>query len=309
MIKSDAGTTVATPFEQTIRTVPEPGAGGYSGWIYWEHTFTGLTGTGPFRIEAGVQNDSGGGGISRIGMDEVKISTGGGPDTTPPDTYIASGFGYVSPGVGCVMDSTSNTFAFHSNEQGSTFECQLSKDYVVVQPWATCTSPKSYSNLSRDEQWEATYEFDVRTTDPAGNVYPTPARRYWFIEALDRGLSRHRLPTTAPKVDSVFPKEDATGVAPGVYVTATFSEAMQAASVKNAFKLYKKGTTNALGASVSYDATSRQTTLDPSANLRRGTTYKAVVSTGAKDLAGNSLDQDPSLGGSQQKVWFFKVRN
>jgi hypothetical protein len=127
VIKSDAGTTVATPFEQTNRTVPEPGAGGNSGWIYWEHTFTGLTGTAQFRIEAGVQNNSGGGGISRIGLDDVKISTGGGPDTTPPDTYITSGFGYVSPGVGCVTDSTSNTFEFHSNEQGSTFECQLSK--------------------------------------------------------------------------------------------------------------------------------------------------------------------------------------
>jgi Bacterial Ig-like domain len=89
-------------------------------------------------------------------------------------------------------------------------------------------------------------------------------------------------------------------VAPGVNVTATFSEGMQAASVKSAFKLYKKGTTNALGASVSYVAMSRQATLDPSANLRRGTTYKAVVSTGAKDLAGNPL--------AQQKVWFFTVR-
>jgi hypothetical protein len=309
VIKSDAGTTVATPFEQTNRTVPEPGAGGNSGWIYWEHTFTGLTGTAQFRIEAGVQNNSGGGGISRIGLDDVKISTGGGPDTTPPDTYITSGFGYVSPGVGCVTDSTSNTFEFRSNEQGSTFECQLSKDYVVVQPWATCTSPKSYSNLSRDEQWEATYEFDVRATDPAGNVDPTPARRYWFIE---RGTDTQPPPpptdTTAPKVDSVVPKEGATGVAPGVNVTATFSEGMQAASVNSAFKLYKKGTTNALGASVSLDAeSSRIATLNPSANLKRGTTYKAVVSTGAKDLAGNSLDQDASLSGSQQKVWFFTV--
>jgi Bacterial Ig-like domain len=84
---------------------------------------------------------------------------------------------------------------------------------------------------------------------------------------------------------------------------------MQAASVKSDFKLYKKGTTTALGATVSYETESRKATLDPSANLRLGTTYKAVVSTGAKDLAGNSLDQDASLSGSQQKVWFFKIRN
>jgi len=116
---------------------------------------------------------------------------------------------------------------------------------------------------------------------------------------------------TPPKVvdRSVVPQEDATGVAPGVTVTATFSEEMQAASVKSAFKLYKNGTTSALGASVSYEDSSRIAKLDPSSNLKRGTTYKAVVSVGAQDLAGNSLDQDDSLSGSQQKIWFFKTRN
>jgi hypothetical protein len=112
---------------------------------------------------------------------------------------------------------------------------------------------------------------------------------------------------TPPKVDSVVPQDDATRVAPGVTVTATFSEGMRDASVKSAFKLYKKGTTSALGASVTYEVASRMATLDPSDNLRRGTTYKAVVSTEAKDLAGNSLDQDENLSSSQQKVWFFRV--
>jgi hypothetical protein len=296
VIKSDAGTTVATPFEQTNRTVPDPGAGGNSGWIYWEHTFTGLTGTAQFRIEAGVQNNSGGGSISRIGLDDVKISTGGGPDTTPPDTYITSGYGYVSPSVGCVTDSTSNTFEFHSNEQGSTFECQLSKDYVVVQPWANCTSPKFYSNLSRDEQWEATYEFDVRATDPAGNADPTPARRYWFID----------VDTTAPTLISTVPKADATGVDRTTNVTATFSEEMMASSINGTtFKLFKKGSTTKIGASVVYpnpDPNSPPDTakLDPTNSLRSGVTYKAVVTTGAKDLAGKPL--------AQQYSWFFTVR-
>jgi hypothetical protein len=296
VIKSDAGTTVATPFEQTNRTVPDPGAGGNSGWIYWEHTFTGLTGTAQFRIEAGVQNNSGGGSISRIGLDDVKISTGGGPDTTPPDTYITSGYGYVSPSVGCVTDSTSNTFEFHSNEQGSTFECQLSKDYVVVQPWANCTSPKFYSNLSRDEQWEATYEFDVRATDPAGNADPPPARRYWFID----------VDTTAPTLISTVPKADATGVDRTTNVTATFSEEMMASSINGTtFKLFKKGSTTKIGASVVYpnpDPNSPPYTakLDPTNSLRSGVTYKAVVTTGAKDLAGKPL--------AQQYSWFFTVR-
>jgi hypothetical protein len=32
------------------------------------------------------------------------------------------------------------------------------------------------------------------------------------------------------------------------------------------------------------------------------------VNLGAQDQAGNPLDQDPSLSGSQRKDWTFKVR-
>jgi hypothetical protein len=43
-------------------------------------------------------------------------------------------------------------------------------------------------------------------------------------------------------------------------------------------------------------------------SLRRGATYKASVNLGAQDLAGNPLDQNGSLSGSQRKDWTFKVR-
>ena len=35
------------------------------------------------------------------------------------------------------------------------------------------------------------------------------------------------------------------------------------------------------------------------------TKYKAVVTTGAKDVVGNALDQDPSASGNQPKEWYF----
>jgi hypothetical protein len=60
---------------------------------------------------------------------------------------------------------------------------------------------------------------------------------------------------------------------------------------------------------VSYSAATHKATLNPTNSLRRGVTYRTVVSTGAKDLAGNRLDQNRSLSGLQQKVWFFTVRN
>jgi hypothetical protein len=41
--------------------------------------------------------------------------------------------------------------------------------------------------------------------------------------------------------------------------------------------------------------------------LLTNTKYKAVVTIGAKDLAGNRLDQKPDVAGAQQKGWFFTV--
>ena len=58
--------------------------------------------------------------------------------------------------------------------------------------------------------------------------------------------------------------------------------------------------------------THRYGTLNPDANLvlgaTYGATYIATVTTGAKDLAGNSLDQVPNIAGNQPKTWTFTVR-
>ena len=115
--------------------------------------------------------------------------------------------------------------------------------------------------------------------------------------------------TTRPEVMSTSPANGATLIAPGVNVTATFSEAMDATTTDGdpstingtTFKLFKKGSTTKIGASVSYDAATKTATLNPTNNLRLGTTYKAVVTTGVTDLAGNGL--------LQQKAWTFKTKN
>jgi hypothetical protein len=52
--------------------------------------------------------------------------------------------------------------------------------------------------------------------------------------------------------------------------------------------------------------TSTSVTLIPSARLDANTTYRAVVGTGVKDLAGNALDQDQNPdNGNQSKQWTF----
>jgi hypothetical protein len=122
--------------------------------------------------------------------------------------------------------------------------------------------------------------------------------------------------TAPPKVISTVPNANETGVAPTTNVTATFSvdsadmdEDMDASTITSqTFKLFKKGSTIKLGATVKYDASTDMATLDPTNSLRSGVTYKAVVTTGAKDLAGNAFDQNSTTTGSQQMAWFFTVR-
>ncbi|HEX6651583.1 MAG TPA: discoidin domain-containing protein, partial [Thermoleophilaceae bacterium] len=102
------------------------------------------------------------------------------PDTTPPDTSIDSG-------PSGTTTSTSASFGFSSTESASTFECRIDNG-----AWGSCTSPKSYSGLSA-----ASHTFDVRATDIAGNVDPTPASRTWTVTSttsLDLALG---MPATA----------------------------------------------------------------------------------------------------------------
>jgi Bacterial Ig-like domain/HYR domain/FG-GAP-like repeat len=164
-------------------------------------------------------------------------------------------------------------------------------------PTATDESPAN-PQVSCDADSGHTFAIGTTTvncsaTDAAGNV----ASGSFHVTVQD---------TTAPKVISTFPG-NGREVGPAANLTATFSEDMQSASVKNAFKLFKKGSTTEITAKVSYDATTDKATLNPDNNLKRGATYKAVVTKVAKDVAVNRLDQDGSTSGLQQKVWYFTV--
>ena len=86
-------------------------------------------------------------------------------DTTPPETTIVDG----------PPASTANTgasFTFSANEP-STFQCGLDNG-----PFATCSSPQSYSGLAIGG-----HTFQVRAIDTIGNVDATPATWTWTVVA------------------------------------------------------------------------------------------------------------------------------
>ena len=162
------------------------------------------------------------------------------------------------------------------------------------------------------------YVFNEQIRNPDGSITINAAHQYLLgptaVGDLIVGQSVCRVTaapdTTGPKVLRTAPTANATRIARGANVNAYFSEAMRVDSINTTtVNLFKKGTTTPIAAVVSYDASTKKAVLNPNANLKRGAKYKAVVTIEAKDLAGNGLDQDPTLSGNQPKQWFFTVRN
>ncbi len=93
--------------------------------------------------------------------------------------------------------------------------------------------------------------------------------------------------TTRPTVTASTPANGATGVAVTANATATFSEAMSASAVEQAFTLAQQGSATNVPATVTLSGSTA--TLNPTADLAAGTTYVATVGTAAADTAGNTL--------------------
>jgi len=103
-------------------------------------------------------------------------------------------------------------------------------------------------------------------------------------------------PLTAPTVLSVVPGLAATGVCQGAVVTATFSKAMNPATINATTFTLAAGTTAVLG-TVSIDSTDTVATFTPMNPLVVNTQYTATITTGAQDQFGSGL--------AQAFVWMF----
>lgn len=90
-------------------------------------------------------------------------------DTTPPDTTITSG-------PSGTVTSTSASFSFAASEPAS-FACSLDGAAFVA-----CSAPAAYSGLAA-----GSHSFQVRATDAAGNVDPTPASATWTVSPASSG--------------------------------------------------------------------------------------------------------------------------
>ena len=119
-----------------------------------------------------------------------------------------------------------------------------------------------------------------------------------------------QLDVLAPRVSTATPTS--TGVDRDVNVKAVFSEVMRPGTLNTTtFKLFRidgDGDPRRIeNVTVTPRADGRTATLNPARRLAERTRYKAVVTTGAQDLARLGLDQDRQQAGDQPKTWFFKT--
>ena len=222
-----------------------------------------------------------------------------------PDSFQLQGensvwYSWTAPSSGPVEMNTcqdakiSSTIAVYTGDAVSTLS-------PVAHNTSACpTSAPSGSKVTFDAVAGTTYRIAV--AEPGGDH----TQNTFTLEVIDRTSPTD---TTPPSVTGTSPANNATGVLRGANLTATFSEAVQASTINTTtFRLRKAGTTTNVAAALSYDPTTKRATLNPNTNLQAGATYVATVTTGAKDLAGNALDQNPSTAGNQAKSWQFKVQ-
>jgi hypothetical protein len=185
-------------------------------------------------------------------------------ETTLPDTIIDSG-------PQRTVGQRDVTFAFSATGKPMGFECRLDRGR-----WQGCQSPHTLSGLP-----DGKHSFEIRALGQGGRPDPTPARREWIVD------------TTGPDVTTTSPKDGSNDVPPEAEITATFSEAIDPATVvAETFQLVAEATGQVVAAKVTYDPATRKAKLRPEKALLPMVAYRATVTAGVKDLVGNPMPRD-----------------
>jgi hypothetical protein len=167
-----------------------------------------------------------------------------------------------------------------TNVAGATVSYNVTSRTAVFKPTVALTPALGY-----------TATITTAATDLAGNglagvaASPTVANNHvWTFTAAAADV-------TAPTVTLTSPTSAATGIALNSAINATFSEAMDQATITTTtFTLQlTTGPGPLLAGVVTYDAINNIATFTPSSNLVANTQYTATVTAVAADLAGNLL--------------------
>ena len=212
-----------------------------------------------------------------------------GPDTTDP-TVISTDPANLASGVATNqkitatfsegMDSTTLTAAtFTLTGPGAT----------PVSGTVTYTTTGATATFTPDSPLTTGVLYTAMITNGALDLAGNPLAVAAFTWTFTAGSGPD---TTAPTVTLMVPASGASSVVTNAAISATFSKAMDPATLNLAtFTLVGPGSTPIAG-KVTYDATNYIATFTPTNALATGSTFTATVTTGAQDLSGNALATD-----------------
>ncbi|PSB47941.1 hypothetical protein C7B80_07570 [Cyanosarcina cf. burmensis CCALA 770] len=167
--------------------------------------------------------------------------------------------------------------------------------YAINEGYFTSSIDSPPLHFLRDGESGGNGVYKYGTTGFPINTYR--ASNYWVDVTFATNATNPTPPvtdTTAPSISAVSPSNGATNVSTSTSIAATFSEALDPATI-NANTFVLQDANNALvPATVTYDAASHTATLQPSNLLATGATYRATLRGGTtqprvQDLAGNAL--------------------
>lgn len=201
-----------------------------------------------------------------------------------PLTFSVSSTSPSSGALNVAVDVPSLTANFSSAVDPSTVTAStftLMKGTASVAGTVTSSGTTSVFTPGAHLDASATYTAMLAATVKGMNGKTLPANYSWTFWTPAAG------DVTAPTVISYLPLNGATGVATGTpEISATFSEAMDVASINANSYTFWAGTT-AVPGTVTYSG--NKFVFTPTNALQANTTYTAKIDATAKDLHGNLL--------------------
>jgi len=121
------------------------------------------------------------------------------------------------------------------------------------------------------------YEFYTNAEDVHGNEEMPP-------QSADTMVG---VDATSPTVLGVVPPDQSTDIDVNVSIQISFSERMDDTATVDAFDLVEDG--NGINGTFEWSVDGKTLTFRPTGDLDNGKTYRIIIGTSAKDLAGNNL--------------------
>ena len=228
------------------------------------------------RVTTGIQDLAG----NALGADYAWTFTTGPPTDATPPTVVD-----ISPGNGAtgVVVTTVVRVTFSELMEESSFDAGT---LLLLGPSGPVAGTVSLSGAIASWTPSAPLAFQTRYTARVTTDAEDLAGNHLASDIVFEFTTAPPPDETRPEVASVEPLSTETDVDPGTAVKATFTEALDPATVTTTTFLLAAGSTPVTG---TVTLTNFTATFTPSAPLAHATEYTATVTTGVEDLAGNSL--------------------